>query len=205
MNNTDLHIRNMCCDRCIEVVKKLLKEEGYNPASVTVGEIVFAKSLLKNDLDKIREKLRPYGFRIVVTSIEKIVVKIHALICRYIVELVEKNSRQQKLSTFLSDMLHRSYYYLSSVFSSVTGLTIEKYFIRLKMEKAKELIILGEQSLSEIAWELGYSSQQTFSTQFKMETGKTPGAYRLHPEPKRIHWDKLLPQHFKQKSKLRKQ
>ena len=94
--------------------------------------------------------------------------------------------------------MHRSYYHLSRMFTTTTGFTIEKYFIRLKMEKAKELIIQDDLSMAEISKKLGYRSQQIFSTQFKKETGKTPSEYKIHPLPERIHWDHLLPQHFKQ-------
>ena len=43
---------------------------------------------------------------------------------------------------------------------------------------------------------------QIFSTQFKKETGKTLSEYKIHPLPERIHWDQLLPQHFKQNAYL---
>jgi len=198
MTVTHLHIKNMCCDRCIEIVRKLLNEVGYNPVSVAVGEVVIAQSLSPGDVHKIKEKLQSWDFGIAEKNNERIVVKIHAALCTYVNELVNKNSSIKKLSTFLAEMMHRSYYHLSRIFTAATGFTIEKYFIRLKMEKAKELIIQDELSMAEIAKKLGYSSQQIFSTQFKKETGKTPSEYKIHPIPERIHWDHLLPQHFKQ-------
>ena len=48
----------MCCDRCIDIVRKLLNEVGYNPVSVAVGEVVIAQSLSPGDLHKIKEKLQ---------------------------------------------------------------------------------------------------------------------------------------------------
>lgn len=198
MTTTYLNIKNMCCDRCIEVVRKLLGEIGYNPVSVAVGEVVIAQSLSPDDLQKIKEKLHTRGFGIAEKNNEKMVVKIHAALCTYVNELVNKESRLKKLSTFLPEVMHRSYYHLSRIFTSTTGVTIEKYFILLRMEKAKELITQDELSMAEIAIKLGYGSQQIFSTQFKKETGKTPSEYRQDPVPVRIHWDQLLPQHFKQ-------
>ena len=125
-------------------------------------------------------------------------MQIHAALCAFVSELEDKNRGSKKLSAFLAKITHRSYYHLTRIFSSTTGFTIEKYFIRLRMEKAKELIVQDELNLGEIAMKLGYSSQQIFSTQFKKETGKTPSEYKLHPLPERIHLDHLLPQHFKQ-------
>ncbi len=167
MTTTYLNIKNMCCDRCIEVVRKLLQETGYSPVSVAVGEVVIAQTLSPDDLHNIKEKLHSGGFGIAEKNNEKIVVKIHAALCAFVSELADKNRSSKKLSAFLAERMHRSYYHLSRIFTSTTGFTIEKYFIRLRMEKAKELIVQDELSLAEIAIRLGYSSQQIFSTQFK--------------------------------------
>ena len=198
MTTTYLHIKNMCCDRCIEVVRKLLQEAGYNPVSVRIGEVAIARGLLPADMRKIKETLEYRGFGIAEKNDEKTVVKIHAALCMYVNNLGNKEGGLKKLSTFLTETMQRSYYHLSRIFTTTTGLTIEKYFIRLRMEKAKELIIQDELSMAEISDKLGYSSQQIFSTGFKKETGRTPGEYKTHPDPERIHWDDLLPQHFKQ-------
>lgn len=198
MTTTCLQIKNMCCDRCIEVVRNLLREAGYNPVSVVVGEASFVQNLSVNDVESIRRKLKTKGFAIAEKSNEKVTAKIHAAICGYLNQMANKEAMLQKLSAYLSETLHQSYYQLSRRFTEATGVTIEKYFICLRMEKAKELLMHDELSIAEIAWQLGYSTQQIFSTQFKKETGKTPGEYRIKPVPQRIHWDKLLWQHFKQ-------
>ncbi len=61
-------------------------------------------------------------------------------------------------SEYLIDKLHFDYPYLSTLYSSVEGTTIEKHLINLKIERVKELLVYDEKNLSEIAWELGYSS-----------------------------------------------
>jgi len=195
----------MCCNRCVEIVGKLLKKAGYEPVSVIVGEVEIAKSLSQNALHKIREQLHTRGFDIAEKTDDKIVVRIQGLVFKYLNEITGKDDERRNLSTYLTELMQRNYYHLSHIFSINSGLTIEKYFIRLRIEKAKELIILDELSLSEIAWKLGYSSSQTFSTQFKKETGKTPGEYKINPVPARVHLDKLLPQNFKQHSYKNKQ
>lgn len=205
MTSSLLYIKNMCCNRCIMAVRKLLKDAGYNPVSVLIGEAVIAKNLSQKDVDRIREKLQDHDFDIAENNDDKIVVKIHALLCKYLDEVDDKNIIPQKLSAYLKEKMHRSYYYISRVFSSVTGVSIEKYYMQLKIERAKEFITNKELSLKEIAWQLGYNSQQTFSTQFKKETGKTPGEYKINPVPARVHLDKLIPQNFKQHSYKNKQ
>ena len=197
----------MCCNRCIEIVSKLLKKAGYKPVSVIVGEVVIAKIITENALQKIKEQLHTRGFDIADKSDDKMVIRIQALLFKYLDEVAgkDKDGGHKKLSTYLAEMMQRNYYHLSHIFSINSGLTIEKYYIRLKIEKAKELIINDELSISGIAHELGYSSQQTFSTQFKKETGKTPGEYRINPVPARVHLDKMLPQNFKQNKYKNKQ
>jgi AraC family transcriptional regulator len=56
--------------------------------------------------------------------------------------------------------------------------TIEKYFIQLKIEKVKEWLFYQEIQLSEMAWKLGYSSVQHLSSQFKKLTGLIPSGYK---------------------------
>jgi AraC-like DNA-binding protein len=91
-----------------------------------------------------------------------------------------------------------SFSHVSRIFSQLDGITIEKYLLLLRMEKAKELLIQTELSASEISDRLGYGSPQSFITQFKKEMGKTPGEYRLNPAPARTHLDKLAYQDIEQ-------
>lgn len=58
-----------------------MKEVGYNPVSVVVGEVVIAQSLSPDDLHRIKEKLQSRGFGIAEKSNEKIVVSIGIGIC----------------------------------------------------------------------------------------------------------------------------
>ena len=67
----------------------------------------------------------------------------------------------------------------------------EKYFINLKIEKVKELIIYDELSFSEIADLLNYSSVAHLSNQFKKITGFTPTHFKQIKEAKRTQIDKL--------------
>jgi YesN/AraC family two-component response regulator len=74
------------------------------------------------------------------------------------------------------------YNYLSSLFSSLEGITLEHYIIKQKIERVKELLFYDELNMNEIADKLGYSSVQHLSMQFKKMTGSTPSAYKkAHP------------------------
>jgi AraC-like DNA-binding protein len=95
-------------------------------------------------------------------------------------------------SDLLQEKLNLSYQYLSGLFSSSEGITIEKFIILQKIEKVKELIVYDELSLSEIAYRLGYSSIQHLSNQFKKITGLTPSHFKKIKDLKRNPLDKII-------------
>ena len=70
------------------------------------------------------------------------------------------------------------YTYISNQFSEMEKTTIEKYFIAQKIERVKELLRYDEMSLSEIAFQLNYSSVAHLSGQFKRVTGLTPSQFK---------------------------
>lgn len=103
----------------------------------------------------------------------------------------QNNDPKNNLSDVLSSQLHHDYNYLSNLFSEIEGTKIEKYFIALKTEKVKELLVYDELSLSEIAFRLNYSSVAYLSNQFKKVTGLTPSYFKQIREDKRKPLDKV--------------
>ena len=95
------------------------------------------------------------------------------------------------ISKYLSKNLNLDYSYLSNLFSSVEGKTIEQYFIQQKIEKVKEFLVYDELTLSEIAYRLGYSSVAHLSNQFKKVTGLTPSHFKSIGASKRQSLDTL--------------
>ena len=83
-----------------------------------------------------------------------------------------------KFSEFLSHKLNYDYTYLADLFSEVTGTTIEKFLIAHKIERVKELLVYNELNLTEIAFQMHYSSVSHLSAQFKKVTGLTPSHFK---------------------------
>lgn len=81
-------------------------------------------------------------------------------------------------SAYLGEKLKYDYNYLSNLFSEVKGTTIEHFIISHKIERAKELLIYNELSLTEIAEKLHYSNVAHLSNQFKKVTGLTPTFFK---------------------------
>ena len=68
--------------------------------------------------------------------------------------------------------------YLFRVFKEKTGKTIMDYYLRLKIERAKQLLRENELSVKEIAETLAFNEPNYFTKTFKRVTGLTPTAYK---------------------------
>jgi len=86
----------------------------------------------------------------------------------------------------LSKELDHNYTYLANLFSEIEATTIQRYMVALKIERIKELIIFEEDTFSEIAYKLNYSSTAHLTTQFKKVTGLTPSHFKALKEKRRI-------------------
>ena len=81
-------------------------------------------------------------------------------------------------SDYISQKLQLDYTYLSNMFSEAQGMTIQQYIIIHKIEKVKELLLYDEMNLTEISYELNYSSLAHLSAQFKKVTGLSPSYFK---------------------------
>ena len=180
----------MVCDRCIRVVNEELSKLGYEVKNVSLGEAVINSGKKEVDLDEIKKTLVNNGFDLVDDRNSKLIEKIKVLI---IDKIHRQNDKLEKFSfsKYLSNELGVNYSHISSVFSSCESTTIEKFIIKQKIEKVKELLTYDELTLSEIAYKLGYSSVQHLSNQFKQVTGLNPSYFKKIKENKRKPLDHL--------------
>jgi AraC-type DNA-binding domain-containing proteins len=170
---TTFYIKNMVCDRCKLVVRQELEKLGLKPEKVALGEVTVAENISPQTQKQLDDSLLDLGFE----RIDDRKARLIESIKNTVIELIHHGNpgtRKFNWSDILSDRLHYEYNYLSSLFSSVEGMTLEQYIIRQKIEKVKELLLYDELTLSEIAYKLGYSSVAHLSGQFKKITGFTP-------------------------------
>lgn len=71
-----------------------------------------------------------------------------------------------------------SEFHFSRMFRKATGQAPSQYFIQLRMDEARRLLLNSQMSIIDIALEVGYSSPSHFAHLFKRHAGVTPGAYR---------------------------
>ncbi|HIW32788.1 MAG TPA: response regulator [Candidatus Paenibacillus intestinavium] len=77
----------------------------------------------------------------------------------------------------IADKVFLTRNYLSQIFKQVTGENYNNYITRVRMEKAKELMLLKKYKLYEITEMVGYKNNAYFSQQFKKHTGKNPSEF----------------------------
>lgn len=189
INNMHLYIKNMVCNRCILVVEQELQKLNIEDSKVTLGEVETIGELSKEEVQQLSQNLSGLGFELLDSGKQQLIERIKNVIIQQVHHNQEES--QHNFSEILSSALHKEYSYLSNLFSAVEGITIEKYIINQKIEKAKELIIYDELNFSEIAYKLGYSSVAHLSTQFKKVTGLTPSHFKQVGRNKRKPIDKV--------------
>ena len=184
-----LHIKNMVCNRCIEAVQEEFEKSGIAVSKIRLGEVDVVSPMDSEKKDQISKTLSQRGFELLEDKNGQIIESIKSLV----VEQIHHADRalNTNYSTYLEREIGKDYSTLSGLFSSVEGVTIERYIILQKLEKIKELLIYDELNLSQIAHRLGYSSVQHLSNQFKKNTGMTPSAFKKLQNPNRKTLDNI--------------
>jgi len=173
-----LFIKNMVCARCIRTVGRMLDESGIAFKNIQLGEAILTASPNPAQLVALRACLKLEGFELLDDRNSQLIAQIKGLVVNEIHHAAAKKPESLNYSDFLARETGHEYSQLSKLFSSVEGLTIEKYIIAQKIERVKELLVYGEHSFSEIAWQTGYSSTQHLSNQFRQVTGMTPTQFK---------------------------
>lgn len=167
----------MVCDRCIMMVRQRLDALAIGYDNVELGTVTLTADLPVDMFASLKADLHTLGFELLDDRKASLVNGIKSCIIRYI-HGDDDAMMTMKLSALLADRLQADYNYLSALFSAAEGITIEKYVILQRIERAKELLTYNELSLNEIADKLFYSSVQHLSLQFKRITGLTPSQYK---------------------------
>ncbi|WP_178987119.1 helix-turn-helix domain-containing protein [Winogradskyella schleiferi] len=185
-------IKNMVCNRCLKVIMQELQELEVTVLSLELGRLL-VKAPNKTDneiINAVTTVLHANDFEIVQNEEEMLVERIKIILIEQLQEL--PLHIKVKTSELLASNLHREYKTLSKLFSANQQTTIEKYFIKLKIEKVKELIQLKQHSFSDIGYLLDYSSVNHLSRQFKEVIGVSMTDYKNTENWKRNFYDEIM-------------
>jgi AraC-like DNA-binding protein len=158
------------------IVRSELENLGLKAIIVELGEVEIFGNLSQKLHQELKSTLVRYGFELLEDKKSILIEKIKNII----VEVVHYSEEPQivNFSSYLSEKLNYDYNYLSNLFSEVKGITIEHYIIAHKIERAKELLVYDQLTLTDIAEKLHYSSVAHLSNQFKKVTGLTPSFFK---------------------------
>jgi len=180
----------MVCDRCIKVVDEEISKLGLQIKVIKLGKVIVENELDINTQARLKTTLENNGFELIDDKKSQIIDAIKTKVIQY-VHYGQEVPNNRNFSDFLASEIGYDYSYLSSLFSSVQGVTIEKYMILQKVEKVKEMLAYDQLSISEISWKLGYSSIHHLSSQFKKITGINPSEYKKLKDRRRKPLDKV--------------
>ena len=182
----------MISNSCIKLVEIYFKSiDGVEIKSVFLGEVILTYNREIITALSINNHFKTIGFEVIkdpdIILFEKIKIAAIELII-----FSNNNNSIIRNSDYIRERVQEPYDKISKVFSKIAGITLEKYIILLKIEKAKELILEDQLTLSEISYQLGYSSVQYLSRQFKQITTYTFSDYKALENPPRRILDDLV-------------
>ncbi|MFM2049227.1 MAG: hypothetical protein RI955_1775 [Bacteroidota bacterium] len=178
-----LFIKYMVSNRCKMAVKEVLKKLGLHFMLVELGEVEIMEDISIDQRIELKMALQLVGLDLMENKKAVLIEKIKTVI----IEMVHHSNEVIKVnfSHYLSEKLQHDYTYLANLFSEVQGTTIEQFIISHKIERVKELIIYDELNLTEISYQLNYSSVAHLSNQFKKVTGLSPSHFKQLKNKKR--------------------
>jgi YesN/AraC family two-component response regulator len=158
------------------IVRSELEQMGLHFTTVDLGEVEIQEDLSFQQQSELKMALLKFGLELMEDKKSMLIEKIKNIV----VEMIHYSDEPPvwNFSSYLAEKLNYDYNYLSNLFSEVKGTTIEHFIISHKIERAKELLIYNELTLTEIADKLHYSNVAHLSNQFKKVTGLTPSFFK---------------------------
>lgn len=179
----------MVCPRCIALVSQIFNGLELMFVEVQLGKVILKNKISSKQKEQLKEQLAAKGFQLLDDKHSQLINRIKSIIIQQV--HYEEAPSLLNFSSLLSEQLNFDYTYLSRLFSSVEGQTIERYILAQKIEKVKELLTYDEMTIAEIAYQLHYSSPAHLSSQFKKMTGMSPSTFKKGQNQERKFLDKL--------------
>ena len=91
---------------------------------------------------------------------------------------IHENQAEELSLNRVAGVVNTSSFYFCKLFKRCTGMTFTNYVSRIRIEKAKNLLLNPNLRISEIGYEVGFQSLTHFNRVFKKIIGQSPTAYR---------------------------
>jgi len=171
-----LLIKHMVSARCKKVVQEELNKLRLPFISIDLGSVEMRERVTLAQRETLRTSLLSSGLELMDNKEEIITEKIK----KTIIELISESDDTSKIdfSGQISARLKQDYHYLSQLFCKVSGQNIQQFIAASKVDRVKYLLLRNEFTLTEISYQLHYSSVAHLCAQFKKITGFTPSRFR---------------------------
>ncbi|MEZ5275954.1 MAG: PocR ligand-binding domain-containing protein [Opitutaceae bacterium] len=94
-------------------------------------------------------------------------------------DFIDRNQAEDLSLESVAKAVNTSTFYFCKMFKRATGLTFTEYLSRIRVEKAKSLLLNPHIRISEVAFEVGFQSLSQFNRVFKKITGQSPSQFRV--------------------------
>lgn len=179
-----LYIKNMVCNRCEETIKSELDKIGIEYNTVKIGEVDLTENITSEQRILFSMALLLDGFELIDNQKNILIEKLK----KAIIDLEHYSDENLKLSfaDYISMIVNDNFISLNKLFGEIEGISIEKYLIKRKIERIKEMLVYEDLTLDEIAHKMHYSNTAALSFQFKRETGLSPSHFKQLRQNRKI-------------------
>jgi YesN/AraC family two-component response regulator len=166
----------MVCNRCKETVKSELDKIGIQYDTVKIGEVDLRENITSEQRVLLSMALLLDGFELIDNQKNQLIEKLK----KAVTDLEHYSNEDLKISfaDYISMIVNDNFISLNKLFGEIEGISIEKYLIKRKIERIKEMLVYEDLNLDEIARKMHYSSAAALSSQFKRETGLSPSHFK---------------------------
>ena len=144
-----------------ELIVKLMSRSAFKDREILLLFSLFEYLLNSLNINESSSKHKSNDYAIFTEAV------------RYIKENLERDISVNNMASYLCVSPSK----LKRVFAKYSALSVHKFMLAVKTEKAKELLKSGLSS-KEVSRRLGFENQNYFSAVFKRETGKSPSRYK---------------------------
>lgn len=182
VSDTKLYVKYMLSIRCKNIVKAELNKLNLKHAISLQGAIIFPEGISGDQHLRLKENLKTSGLLLLDESESMVIDKIITTI----IDVIHFSDHLPKIS--YKDILHENLVAgdaVLKIFTEVKGVSVTQFIINQKIERAKELLLYHDVTISEISDKLNYKNENYFISQFKKITGHSP-SYFIDLKNKRL-------------------
>jgi len=101
---------------------------------------------------------------------------------RLAIDFLREHYRDQFTLGQVARSANYSPYHFIRIFKGETGKTPFEYLLEVKIEKAREMLLSQNMTVTEVCFLCGFNNLSHFTAVFKKKVGMTPSEYRKHPQ-----------------------